>query len=411
MDLKSLLIKYPGPYPRYNYYPRIGSWMDNLNSLEWQSELERYENKEIDLYIHIPFCQSMCSFCGCNAKKLNESKEVENYISALIEEMKFSKVNNKIIKNVYIGGGSPNTLNKDQYERIFQELDLKNLNNFHMEVDLRYYQRDLFEYLFDKGLNYLSFGLQDDSEKTLHSISRKTNLNDIKAHLEQIKRHREVYINMDLIYGLAHQHKSTPFITKLIKDNLIDSISLYPFAEVPWYKDFYPLWNEYKPSLEKKYEIFMSRLELFENFEFFHIGYGHFYKKDHPVYKAFENNNLRRTIMGYTESKSELLIGLGVSAISESPQMMKQGEKTFDNYVYNPINIANGHKKSGLEITKTQIIENISSQKDMEKLPALLTKNLPNELVSNKEGFKISKNGRALLSLITKEILSGITES
>ncbi len=407
MTLVQLMTNFPGPYPRYNYYPRTSQWQSDISVKSWHENIKSYHGEEIDLYIHLPFCQSLCSFCGCNTKKLNSDTSISEYLDALESEISTYDLEKFKLENIYIGGGTPNALSKNDFERLFSLFSLKDVKQLHCEFDLRYFNEKRFDYLLSRGLTHLSFGLQDDNERTLKAIGRPTDLNKVITVLKTIKKKSSINVNIDLLYGLPHQKKESLIVKEILEKDLINSASLYPFAIVPWFQDFYPLWHKARPSNEEKFETLASRIELFENYGYKHIGYGHIYHSEHEVNKAYQEGTLQRTVMGFTTKKNKALIGIGVSAISETGEYLKQNSKNYSEYLYDPKKFDKGHKKTNNDLLSSKIIDQITLQSSFQKLPE--SSQISTELFTSKgDQYILNDHGRFILPFITQQLLSGI---
>lgn len=358
-----LVEKYHAPAGRYNYYPRISQWEDNLTYEQWYAQVHEVEDS-LDLYFHIPFCDKFCHFCGCNIK-VNQPEQIkQKYLEKMVKEWKSYDLSASKIKNIFFGGGTPNSLSLEHYKWLFEEIGIdKDQCDISIEADPRKLDFKLIQLLRDYGLSSISFGVQDFDQDVLDIIGRPTDLDKLRSNLIQLKEYKIEHTSIDLLYGLPLQNKeSLSFLREILKEKLINSASLYPFANVPWFQDFYPLWTEHKPDFKEKYGHYFEIITLLEEFDILPISFGHFAHKSSRHYRSFLAGSLRRNIMGHTLEKSPILIGLGVSAISSTPKALKQNSKIFENYMFQNISFDRSHLRSSRESNLEKIFEELSTR-------------------------------------------------
>jgi len=376
-----LVEKYHSPAGRYNYYPRISAWKSNLSEDEWFGEINSQDG-EIDLYIHIPFCSNFCHFCGCNVKIAQSRETISKYLDKMAKEFSRYNLETNRVKNIFIGGGTPNALTKDEFEYLFNSLGLFGSYNISMEADPRFINKETFLYLKERGLNSLSLGVQDFDPEVLNIIGRPTDLVQLNKNFDFMASLNLDNISIDLLYGLAKQGKNSlaPF-KELLNKKILTGVSLYPFANVPWFQDFYPLWEEQKPNFIKKYEHYYALSEILEEAGFQTISFGHFCKNGSSIEKSYSNGNLRRSIMGHGIQRSETLIGLGVSAISTTRDSLKQNYKIFENYLFQDNGFEKGHRRSDEETNLENIFELLSTKQSLEEFPNDLEHLIEDQLI------------------------------
>ncbi|EQC46110.1 radical SAM protein [Bacteriovorax sp. Seq25_V] len=400
-DFQHLSETFSGPEGRYNYFPRITGWKNNLDLKTWFESLEKYQGNEIDLYIHIPFCERFCHFCGCNIKVAAKNDIIENYLSKLANEWALYERYNFKIKSLYFGGGTPNSLTSTQLERLLDTLPGN--YSIHSEYDPRYKNFDFINTLMSRGLKSISMGIQDFDETVLASIGRRTDFLTVEENLKYFKSLNLEKISIDLIYGLPRQGESS--LTKLeefLKLDLISNISLYPFAEVPWFKDFYPAWSNEKFSIAQKNELQFNFIEKLSEYGFAPISFGHFTNDKNQLMKQ------ERTIMGFNKECEDIVIALGVSAISSTPENIKQNTKIFDHYMIDIQGQITGHIRSNKEARLQELLLNLSANKEVSsdnfQIPrALFELDL---LKSNDATVSLSENGRYFCQYICGAIVN-----
>ncbi len=337
------LNTYSVPGGRYTYYPTHVNWKNNINYFQWWDSIKKdYDHSQgIDLYIHIPFCNSICTFCGCNIRVTKSYQDIIPYIDGLKKEWNFYQKllgNNININTIYIGGGTPNFLNAqdlDQLIAYFTGMNSSQKTQISIELDPRYITREQLIVLKNHNVHTLSFGIQDLDSKVLTNVNREQQVGPILDVIQMAHEMEFPHLNIDLIYGLTHQTTKTFEETfKLLKSCQVNSFAIYPFAKVPWQNNSQKAFGEYKDfSRIEMNELFAFADNKLKEMHFEHIGMGHFAKSDSSLLNSFKNKKIKRNIMGFTEKKSNMLIGLGVSAFSSSPSGHIQNEKVLEPYL------------------------------------------------------------------------------
>ena len=351
-----LLHKYNVPGPRYTSYPTVPYWDEKkFNRGIWIETLKRSfvesNSKEgISLYIHLPFCESLCTFCGCN-KRITKNHSVENpYINALLKEWAlYCKIleEKPIIKEIHLGGGTPTFFTPDNLENLITSLFINAEKaqdfEFSFEGHPNNTSKEHLQKLYDLGFRRVSFGVQDYSEKVQKAIHREQPFLNVAKVTLWAREIGYTSIGHDIIFGLPFQEvKEVVDTIEKTKSLQPDRLAFYSYAHVPWikgngqrgFKDEDIPKNHQKRLL---YEI--GKKSLFEN-GYYEIGMDHFALKNDTLYKAFENGDLHRNFMGYSSSKTQLMIGLGVSSISDSWYSFAQNTKNLEEY-YEQIELDN----------------------------------------------------------------------
>ena len=344
----SLIQKYNVPGPRYTSYPTVPYWEEEKFNLEkWKHEVQQTfkatNNLEgISLYIHLPFCESLCTFCGCN-KRITKRHEVEEpYISALLQEWKMYCnlfANRPIIKEIHLGGGTPTFFSSKNLgsliNGIFEMADLASDYEFSFEGHPNNTTKEHLQTLYNLGFRRVSFGVQDYSVKVQEAIHRVQPFHNVAKVTFWAKEIGYTSIGHDLIFGLPFQKledvKDTILKTKSL---LPDRISFYSYAHVPWIKGngqrgFH---DEDLPKDDEKRALYEEGKKLLLENGYHEIGMDHFALVSDSMFTSFKNKTLHRNFMGYTASKTDLMIGLGVSSISDSWSSFAQNEKTLEAY-------------------------------------------------------------------------------
>jgi oxygen-independent coproporphyrinogen-3 oxidase len=345
---KSILQKYNVPGPRYTSYPTVPYWDENdftnelwIDSLK-KSFTESNTTEGLSLYIHLPFCESLCTFCGCN-KRITKNHTVENpYIEALLKEwaMYCDILEEKpIIKEIHLGGGTPtffSTKNlEDLINGIFCYAERAPDHEFSFEGHPNNTTRAHLQKLYDLGFRRVSFGVQDYSEKVQKAINRHQPFHNVAKVTFWAKEIGYTSIGHDIIFGLPFQELDD-IVDTIEKTNslLPDRLAFYSYAHVPWIKGNGQRGfnDEDIPKDETKRILYESGKELLYEYEYHEIGMDHFALKSDSLYQSFESGKLHRNFMGYSSSKTQLMIGLGVSSISDSWYSFAQNTKDLDEY-------------------------------------------------------------------------------
>ena len=345
---KSILQKYNVPGPRYTSYPTVPYW--NESDFEYQnwidtlkkSFVESNSKEGLSLYIHLPFCESMCTFCGCN-KRITKNHEVEHpYIEAILKEWAiYCQIleEKPIIKEIHLGGGTPTFFSikslEDLITGIFCYAEKANNYEFSFEGHPNNTTRAHLQKLYDLGFRRVSFGVQDYSEKVQEAINRFQPFHNVAKVTFWAKEIGYTSIGHDIIFGLPFQ-EIDDVIDTIEKTNSLqpDRLAFYSYAHVPWIKgNGQRGFNDDDiPKDEVKRRLYEVGKDLLFDNEYYEIGMDHFALKNDSLYDSFTNGKLHRNFMGYSSSKTQLMIGLGVSSISDSWYSFAQNTKSLEEY-------------------------------------------------------------------------------
>lgn len=343
-----LLAKYDIPAPRYTSYPTVPYWSEDPTPAQWLAELRRTFTNDPQtgwsMYIHIPFCESLCTFCGCNTFITRNHDNETSYTAALHAEWEtylreVPALKTAPIRQIHLGGGTPTFFSGENLKKLLRPiLDAVNIDPAHfegsIEVGPRVTTREHLEALRELGFQRISMGVQDFNPEVQHLINR---IQPYEMTRDLTLLAREVgfeSVNYDLIYGLPAQ---TPESFRKTAETTIalrpDRIALYSFAFVPWIKKAHRLFTEDDlPKGADKRVLYEIARELFLDAGYVELGLDHFALPDDNLYQAYENGELHRNFMGYTDMRTDVLLGLGVSAISEAPTCFHQNEKHINEY-------------------------------------------------------------------------------
>jgi oxygen-independent coproporphyrinogen-3 oxidase len=349
-DYATLLKKYDVPVPRYTSYPTVPQWQTQaFDANTWQQKLrlafdESNSVKGISLYIHLPFCESLCTYCACNTRITKNHAVEEKYIKALMQEWSLYESifeTKPLLRELHIGGGTPTFFSAENLDRLLTELLSRVAIHPTPEFSLEGHPNNTLpahlDVLQKHGFKRISFGVQDLSTQVQKAIHRIQPFENLERVVEQSRERGFTSISFDLIYGLPFQTVASVADTmKQVLTLRPDRISFYSYAHVPWLK---PGQRGYEDAdlpgdLRKRtlYETGRSRLIMAGYVE---IGMDHFALPHDSLFKAQRSGKLHRNFMGYTTTNTDILIGLGASAISETTYGYSQNRKEVEAYQQN----------------------------------------------------------------------------
>ncbi|MEX5439098.1 oxygen-independent coproporphyrinogen III oxidase [Acinetobacter indicus] len=359
----SLVQKYNVPGPRYTSYPTVPYWEEASFSREaWQQSLQRAfaesnASEGISLYIHLPFCESLCTFCGCH-KRVTKRHEVEQpYIQAVLKEWDLYcqlLPDRPMIKEIHLGGGTPTFFSVAHLQQLIQGILGKATvapeHEFSFEGHPNNTTREHLQALYDLGFRRVSYGVQDYNEKVQKAIHRIQPYEHVQRLTEWARDIGYTSISHDLVFGLPFQNLEDVLHTIQQTTQLNpDRLAFYSYAHVPWIKGNGQrgFKDDDVPKDELKRTLYEEGKKKLLAHGYHEIGMDHFALKSDAMYQAFQQGSLHRNFMGYTASKTQLMIGLGLSSISDSWYSFAQNEKTLEDYYarleQNEIPVFRGH--------------------------------------------------------------------
>lgn len=375
----SLIQKYNIPGPRYTSYPTVPYWdKTGIEYDHWKSDVKRSfnasnEKEGISLYIHLPFCEQLCTFCGCH-KHITKRHEVEEpYIDSLLKEwsLYYEIFGEKPkIKELHLGGGTPTFFSPQNLEKlingILESAEKFDGYEFSFEAHPNNTTTEHLQSLYNLGFRRNSFGVQDYDPIVQKSINRIQPFERVQEATLQSREIGYESISHDLVYGLPHQSlKSIENTIELTGTLKPDRIAFYSYAHVPWIKGVGQRGFDESdlPDAELKRTLYETGKEMLNELGYIEIGMDHFALPTDSLYMAMENNTLHRNFMGYTAGKTQLMVGLGMSSISDSWYSFAQNIKTEKQYRESVnkgiIPIFKGHQLSPEDLVIRQHILNI----------------------------------------------------
>jgi oxygen-independent coproporphyrinogen-3 oxidase len=375
----SLIQKYNVAGPRYTSYPTVPYWEEASFSLQqWKQTLKRSFDESnhvegISLYIHLPFCESLCTFCGCH-KKVTKRHDVEQpYIQAVLKEWDLYcqlLADRPIIKEIHLGGGTPTFFSVKHLQQLIQGILAKaNIAagyEFSFEGHPNNTTREHLQALYELGFRRVSYGVQDYNETVQKAIHRVQPFENVERVTQWARDIGYTSISHDLVFGLPFQNLADVLHTIDLTNTLMpDRLAFYSYAHVPWIKG-----NGQRgfkdhdvPKDGMKRTLYEEGKKQLLAHGYHEIGMDHFALDRDEMYQAFHAGTLHRNFMGYTSSKTQVMIGLGLSSISDSWYSFAQNEKNLEAYYSSlendEIPVVKGHVLSVEDLKIRQHILNL----------------------------------------------------
>lgn len=331
------ILKYNQEVPRYTSYPTAPVW-GAVDAKLYRFHLERAQGP-FSLYFHIPFCKSMCLYCGCSVI-LNRKKETESqYVSYLLQEISLvgSIVGRQPVKQIHFGGGTPTQLDTAHFERIFAALNRYFEVDYGSEVAIEIDPRTVYADQGEKlsalkqlGFNRVSFGVQDLDPAVQEAVKRRQSEEMTKATYAKARSLGFHSINMDLIYGLPYQTVAS--FERTLQEIIAlapDRIALFSYAKVPWIKPHQKaIREEWLPATEEKFKIYLMARQLFQEAGYISLGLDHFFKPTDELAKGV----IQRNFQGYTLKLAEHSLPFGITAVGDVSRGYFQNVKELEHY-------------------------------------------------------------------------------
>ena len=345
---EALIQKYNIPGPRYTSYPTVPFWdpegisMDDWKRTMIQAFEESNSSEGISLYIHLPFCENLCTFCGCH-KRITKRHEVEEpYISTVLKEWDLYcdlLPDRPQIREIHLGGGTPTFFKPENLEElingIMKRADRCEEYEFSFEGHPNNTTKEHLEVFHKLGFRRNSFGVQDYDPVVQKTINRIQPFENVEAATTLSRDIGFTSVSHDLVFGLPNQTTQS-IIDTIEKTRQLkpDRIAFYSYAHVPWIKGVGQRGYDENdlPSAELKREMYETGKKMLDEIGYVEIGMDHFALKTDNLYEAMVNKSLHRNFMGYTAGNTKLMIGLGMSSISDSWYSFAQNVKTVEEY-------------------------------------------------------------------------------
>ena len=378
----SLIEKYNVAGPRYTSYPTVPYWdKTSFSGRKWQETVVKSlsntnTTEGISVYIHLPYCESLCTFCGCT-KRITKNHSVESpYIESVIKEWQlYLKLfeQKPIVKQLHLGGGTPTFFSAENLSFLIREIFTNAIKAPDCEMSFEGHPNnnttEHLETLNQLGFKRVCFGVQDYNLKVQKAIHRIQPLENVVAATQNARLAGYTSVGHDLVYGLPFQDIDD--VVNTINNTIAlapDRIAWYSYAHVPWLKG-----NGQRgyddadlPTATQKAAQYQMGKQMLLDAGYAEIGMDHFALATDSLYSAQKNGNLHRNFMGYTESKTQLMVGLGASAISDSWFGFAQNDKNIEAYMdlvgQNILPVSRGHILTSEDLIIRQHILNLMCQ-------------------------------------------------
>ncbi|PJB11823.1 MAG: oxygen-independent coproporphyrinogen III oxidase [Flavobacteriales bacterium CG_4_9_14_3_um_filter_40_17] len=344
-----LIQKYNVPGPRYTSYPTVPYWDEDLFQVsDWKKSVkhvfaETNSQFGISLYIHLPFCESLCTFCGCNKYITLRHENETPYLEVILKEwdLYLALFDEKpMVREIHLGGGTPTFFSPENLKKLINGILSKSKvakgHEFSFEGHPNNTTKAHLQALYDVGFRRVSFGIQDYDpkvQKAIHRIQPFENVENVTNWAREIGYES---VGHDLIYGLPFQTLRSIIKTISLTAKLRpDRIAFYSYAHVPWLKGNGQRGFDDQdiPKDNEKLKLFLAGKSLLTGLGYEEIGMDHFALPEESLSVALKNGRLHRNFMGYTTTNTKLLIGLGVSSIGDSWSAFGQNIKTLKDYM------------------------------------------------------------------------------
>jgi len=361
MTAAELLAKYDIPGPRYTSYPTVPYWTQAPTPAQWLSHMERAvqrargEGQGASLYLHIPFCKSLCHYCGCHTFITRDRSVSDPYVQGLLGEwgLYFQRLGRVRLDEVHLGGGTPTFLTAEQLKvllsGLFERAEVSEDTERSIEVDPRTTTRDQLEVLSALGFRRISLGIQDFDPVVQAAVNRHQTLDEVRRVTEDARALGFTSVNYDLIYGLPKQTlPSVQGTIETVKALRPDRIAFYGYAHVPWMKSVQRKFEDADvPAGPAKRQLYEAGREALEAAGYREIGLDHFALEGDGLWRAVREGKMHRNFMGYTERATMPMFGLGVSSIGDTWTAFAQNAKTVPEWsarvAAGELPIARGH--------------------------------------------------------------------
>jgi oxygen-independent coproporphyrinogen III oxidase len=342
-----LYAKYNRPSPRYTCYPGVAHWEDPPSEAQWIRYLDASLGATpaqggIALYVHIPFCQALCTFCGCNIRVARNHALATPYVPRLLRELDLYRERlgrtQFRLGALHLGGGTPTFLPATELDLLLdglmQRLEMLPAATLTVEVDPRVTTREQLVVLRRHGFNRISIGVQDLDPRVLDIVNRPQEESQVRQVVDSARALGFTSVSVDLIYGLPLQTTDSIRTTMDALDRLRpDQICFYPYAPVPWIKPSQRRFTEADlPERDARQELLLTGRQRMADAGYVEIGLDQYALAGDPLVKAASNGTLARNFMGYSAASTTPLVGLGSSAMGDAGTAFAQNEKNLMRY-------------------------------------------------------------------------------
>ena len=338
-----LLQKYSKPGPRYTSYPTAPYFTEQFGEQEWLEEIRQTQNsgRDLSLYTHIPFCDTLCYYCGCNMLATHDYTKATRYLEILFQEIdRVSKLINpeRLVKQFHWGGGTPTFLHPEDIRKLYaytvSRFKIAADAEISCEIDPRELTREHIVALRESGFNRISMGVQDLNDAVQKAVNRIQPESLVREVFGWMREVGFQSINIDLMVGLPHQtvESYSETLDKIIALGP-DRLAVFNYAHVPWMKKHQKLIKEEElPPLTVRLELQLLIMHRLAQAGYMYIGMDHYARADDEIVKAQKEKTLYRNFQGYTTHKNSDIYAFGVSGIGQTEDVFVQNAKKLVDY-------------------------------------------------------------------------------
>lgn len=345
--MNKLLQKYNTPVPRYTSYPPANFFTEDFTAADYElavRESNHWKPDNISFYFHVPFCNQLCYFCGCNSYAMRNDETVDAYMKAMLRELEMvieRLDKTRLVSQIHYGGGTPNAV-APKYLKQLNDLIAKNFNfidepEIAIECNPAYLSRQQIDELKDAGFNRFSLGVQDYDKEVLKTVNREEPFMPLDKIVEYIRKgDKKIQVNLDFIYGLPKQTAES-FAESIKKAAALkpDRLVTFSYAHVPWVSKIQKKLEPYGlPENEEKVKMNQAALEILTTNGYKVIGMDHYALEDDELSIARTNHELHRNFQGYcTRRTTGQVYAIGVTGISQLDRVYTQNTKSINQYI------------------------------------------------------------------------------
>lgn len=375
---KDLIRRYDIAGPRYTSYPTAVQFTTDFSYNDYLGGV-KYSNENLipaplSLYLHIPFCDTICYYCGCSKVITKDKSKAAPYIKLLKQEIKlqgalFAK--DRPVKQIHWGGGTPTFLSDEEIYEVTQciknnfNIPINHEVEFGIEVDPRTVDQQRLNTLREFGFNRISFGVQDFDHQVQKSVNRVQSTEQIKQRIDDAREAGFESINIDLMYGLPNQ--TVDSFSKTLDTTIAldpNRLAIYNYAHLPeMFKPQRRINEDELPNAEEKLNILQLCIKKLQNAGYVYIGMDHFSKQSDPLVQAQQKGSLHRSFQGYSTNADCDIIAMGITAISRIGDNYSQNVRTIDEYRHylnqNKIPVFRGIELEADDVLRREVINQL----------------------------------------------------
>lgn len=381
---KTLLEKYNVPVPRYTSYPPANHFTRDIGAADHEALVRQsndWDPRHIALYVHIPFCQKICFYCGCNACKLKSNDEVTRYIDALKQEIRLVARHidpGRQVTQLHFGGGTPNSIPAFMLHEIVELfrslLTFSDNAEIAIETNPAYLDVPYLDALIDTGFNRFSFGIQDLDKRVLKLVNREPGAMPVADLIAYVRKNsNQAAVNLDFIYGLPGQ-TATGFRRTMEAAAALgpDRLVTFSYAHVPWIKKHQQILEKRGlPSPEQKTAMFLESRKLLQEAGYMPVGLDHYVKPDDELFKALQHKKLHRNFQGYcTRETTGQVYAFGITGISQLEKAYIANTHSMEQYIEKVsggrLPVEKGMQVSDREIVVREVITHLMCNRQLD---------------------------------------------